>query len=162
MDREDVSPADKFLVSLIAIFGPIVVLLVAGLDHRFGWTHPLPPLVPWIALFLAALGILLGTWAMLENRYFSAVVRIQKDRKQTVVSTGPYRFVRHPSYIGGVVVFLCIPFILNSYWALIPAGVIIAGYLIRTAMEDRKLRAELEGYSDYARRVAWRWIPGIW
>jgi protein-S-isoprenylcysteine O-methyltransferase Ste14 len=162
MDREDVSPVDKFLVSLIAIFGPIVVLLVAGLDRRFGWTAPLPPLVPWIALILATAGILLGTWAMLENRYFSAVVRIQKDRKQTVVSTGPYRFVRHPSYIGGAVAFLCIPFILNSYWTLIPAGIIITGYLIRTAMEDRKLRAELEGYSDYARRVRFRWIPGIW
>ena len=162
MDREDVSPVDKALVGLIAIFGPMLVLLIAGLDRRFGWTSTLPEYLPWIALVLAVAGLALGTWAMLENRYFSAVVRIQKDRAQKVISTGPYRFVRHPSYIGGAIAFLCIPFILNSYWTLIPAGIIIAGYFIRTAMEDRKLRDELEGYSDYAQRVRFRWIPGIW
>jgi protein-S-isoprenylcysteine O-methyltransferase Ste14 len=162
LDRKDVSPVDKALVGLIAMYGPIVVLLVAGLDRRFGWTSPLPVYLPWIALLLAVAGLALGTWAMLENRYFSAVVRIQKDRGQKVVSTGPYQFVRHPSYIGGEIVFLCIPFILNSLWTLIPAGAIIAGYVIRTAIEDRTLQAELEGYSEYARRVRYRLLPGIW
>jgi protein-S-isoprenylcysteine O-methyltransferase Ste14 len=162
MDRKDVSPVDKALVALIAIFGPMVVLLVAGLDHRFGWTPPFPPLMPWIALILATGGILLGTWAMLENRFFSAVVRIQKDRGQTVVSTGPYRFIRHPSYVGGAIAFLFIPFALNTLWALIPAACIIIGYFIRTAIEDRTLRTELKGYSEYAKRVRFRWIPGIW
>jgi protein-S-isoprenylcysteine O-methyltransferase Ste14 len=162
LDRADVSPVDKALVALIAIFGPIVVLLTAGFDHRLSWTTPLPSFLPWIALILATAGLLLGTWAMLENRYFSAVVRIQKDRRQTVVSTGPYRFVRHPSYIGGAVTFLCIPFILTSLWALIPAGIIIAGYFVRTANEDRTLLKELDGYSEYARRVRFRWLPGIW
>jgi protein-S-isoprenylcysteine O-methyltransferase Ste14 len=162
MDREDVSPVDKTLVALIAIFGPMVVLLVAGLDRRFGWTPSLPPLVPWIALILTTAGVLLGTWAMLENRFFSAVVRIQKDRKQTVVSTGPYRFVRHPSYLGGAIAFLCIPFILTSYWTLIPAACIIVGYIIRTALEDRTLLDGLEGYPEYARRVRYRLLPGVW
>ena len=162
MDRSDVSPLDKVIVSLIAIFGPMAGLLVAGLDHRFGWTAPLPAAVPWIAFVLATGGVLLGTWAMLENRYFSAVVRIQKDRRQTVVSTGPYRFVRHPSYIGGAVAFLCTPFALNTLWALIPSACIILGYLVRTILEDRTLQAGLEGYAEYAKRVRYRWLRGIW
>jgi protein-S-isoprenylcysteine O-methyltransferase Ste14 len=162
MDREDVSPVDKALVSLVAIFGPMAGLLISGLDHRFGWTPPLPPAVPWIALILATGGVLLGTWAMVENRFYSAVVRIQKDRGQTVVSTGPYRFVRHPSYVGGALAFLFIPFALNTLWALIPSGCIILGFLIRTILEDRTLRAELPGYADYAKRVRYRWLPGIW
>ncbi len=162
MDRGDVSPADKAIVSLIAIFGPMVGLLVSGLDHRFGWTPPLPPAVPWVALILSTAGLLLGTWAMLENRFFSAVVRIQKDRGQTVVTTGPYSFVRHPSYAGGAISFLFIPFFLNTLWALIPSGFIILGYLLRTILEDRTLQTGLEGYADYAKRVRFRWIPGIW
>ncbi len=162
MDRKDVSPVDKALVTWIAILGPMVVLLIAGLDRRFGWTPPLPPLVPWIALILTTAGVLLGSWAMLENRYFSAVLRIQKDRNQTIVSTGPYRFVRHPAYIGGAFAFLFIPFILNSLWTLIPAGCIILGYLVRTAIEDRTLLAGLKGYAEYAQRVRFRWLPGIW
>jgi protein-S-isoprenylcysteine O-methyltransferase Ste14 len=162
MDRKDVSPTDKALVSLVAIFGPMAGLLVAGLDRRFGWTSPFPPLVPWIALIPATAGVLLGTWAMLENRFFSAVVRIQKDRGQTVVSTGPYRFVRHPSYAGGMIAFLFTPFVLNSLWALIPAGCVIAGYFVRTLLEDRTLQAELPGYIEYAKRVRYRWLPGIW
>jgi protein-S-isoprenylcysteine O-methyltransferase Ste14 len=162
MDREDVSPVDKALVSWIAIFGPMAGLLVAGLDRRFGWTPPLPPLLPWIALILTTAGVLLGTWAMLENRYFSAVVRIQKDRKQTVVSTGPYRFVRHPSYLGGVFAFIWGPLVLTSLWAFIPAGCIIAGYIIRTMLEDRTLLDGLAGYPEYARRVRYRLLPGVW
>ncbi|MGB7537014.1 MAG: isoprenylcysteine carboxylmethyltransferase family protein [Anaerolineales bacterium] len=162
MDRGDVSPVDKAIVSLIAIFGPMAGLLVAGLDYRLGWTPPLPPAVPWIALILAAGGLLLGTWAMLENRFFSAVVRIQTDRGQTVVTTGPYRFVRHPSYVGGAISFLFIPFFLNTLWALIPSGFIILGYLIRTMLEDRTLQAGLPGYAEYARRVRYRLVPGIW
>lgn len=162
MDRRDVPPADKALVSLIAIYGPMAGLLVAGLDHRFGWTPPLPPAVPWIALVLATGGVLLGTWAMVENRFYSAVVRIQKDRGQTVVSTGPYRFVRHPSYIGGAAAFLFTPFALNALWALIPSACIILGYFVRTMLEDRVLQAGLEGYAEYAQRVRYRWLPGIW
>jgi protein-S-isoprenylcysteine O-methyltransferase Ste14 len=162
LDRADVSPVDKALVGLIAIFGPLAALLVAGLDHRLGWTPALPPYLPWLALILAITGILLGTWAMLENRFFSAVLRIQTDRRQTVVSSGPYHFVRHPAYIGGAIAFLCIPFILTSLWTLIPAGCVILGYLVRTTIEDRTLQADLDGYADYARAVRYRWLPGIW
>jgi protein-S-isoprenylcysteine O-methyltransferase Ste14 len=109
LDRSDVPLMDKILVGVIAIFGPIVVLLVSGLDHRFGWTSSLPAYIPWLTLAFATAGLALGTWAMLENPFFSAVARIQKDRRQSVVSTGPYGFVRHPSYLGGIITFLCIP-----------------------------------------------------
>jgi protein-S-isoprenylcysteine O-methyltransferase Ste14 len=99
---------------------------------------------------------------MVENEYFSAVARIQKDRGQNVVSSGPYRVVRHPSYAGALLASLAQPFMLSTLWALIPAGATAAALVVRTYLEDRMLRRELAGYQGYAERTRYRLIPGVW
>jgi protein-S-isoprenylcysteine O-methyltransferase Ste14 len=101
-------------------------------------------------------------WAMVVNPFFSAVARIQQDRGQWVVSSGPYRFVRHPSYAGALVASLALPFMLDALWALIPALAMVAALAVRTALEDRMLRRELEGYQGYVETTAYRLIPGLW
>ncbi|MBM3136335.1 MAG: isoprenylcysteine carboxylmethyltransferase family protein [Chloroflexi bacterium] len=153
---------DKIIVQLVAIIGPLLTLIVCGLDVRFGWRPEVPLAGQIVAFVLMTLGSLLGTWAMLVNRFFSAVVRIQTDRGHTVVSDGPYRFVRHPAYAGGVVANLAGPLALGSVWALIPGGLIALLFVVRTALEDKTLREELPGYQDYAARVRHRLLPGIW
>jgi protein-S-isoprenylcysteine O-methyltransferase Ste14 len=108
------------------------------------------------------LGYVLGTWAMVTNAYFSAVVRIQKDRGHKVVTDGPYRFVRHPAYAGGVVSSIAMPLMLGSFWALVPSGIALIFLVIRTKNEDKMLMEELPGYSDYAQQTRYRLVPGIW
>jgi len=153
---------DKIIVWLVAIVGPLLTLIVCGLDVRFGWRPEIPLASQIVAFVLMTLGSLLGTWAMLVNRFFSAVVRIQADRGHTVVSDGPYRFVRHPAYAGGVVANLAGPLALGSVWALIPGGLIALLTIVRTALEDKTLREELPGYQEYTQRVRYRLLPGVW
>jgi len=101
-------------------------------------------------------------WAMRSNRFFSSVVRIQKDRGHTVVTAGPYGFIRHPGYTGIAAFTLATPLILNSRWAFVPAIATAAMSVLRTLLEDRTLHNELDGYADYARRVKYRLVPAIW
>jgi protein-S-isoprenylcysteine O-methyltransferase Ste14 len=160
--KEDVKPWDRVLMPLTALVGPFVSWIIAGLDERFGWTPDLPDGIRIAALLVIFLGSNIGTWAMLANRFFSSQVRIQRDRGQTVVSTGPYRFVRHPGYAGGVLSWLAAPIFFSSYWLVIPTAIVIALTVIRTALEDRMLLEELPGYRDYAQKVRFRLLPGIW
>jgi protein-S-isoprenylcysteine O-methyltransferase Ste14 len=153
---------DKIIVRLVAIVGPLLTLIVCGLDVRFGWRPEIPLAVQIVALILMTLGSLLGTWAMSVNRFFSGVVRIQTDRGHTVVTGGPYRFIRHPGYAGGVVANLTWPLALGSVWALIPGTLTALLTLVRTALEDKTLREELPGYQEYAQRVRYRLLPGVW
>jgi protein-S-isoprenylcysteine O-methyltransferase Ste14 len=132
------------------------------LDFRNQASPELSSLVQGIALVVVVLGFLWGTWAFVVNAYFSAVVRIQEDRGQTVVQDGPYRFMRHPGYTGGLVAYLAVPVMLGALWALIPAVFLILVLIIRTSMEDKTLQEELPGYSEYAKRTRYRIIPGIW
>ncbi len=152
-------------IRLLGAMGILMVLqyVLASLDVRLGWTPPLPPGVRLAGLTLAILGYDgLLVWAMVTNAFFVATMRIQKERQQTVVSSGPYRLVRHPGYLGTMLLHLGVPFMLNALWALIP-GVLIASVLIaRTAREDRALHAELPGYPEYAARVRFRLFPGVW
>jgi protein-S-isoprenylcysteine O-methyltransferase Ste14 len=99
---------------------------------------------------------------MVENRYFSAVARIQKDRGQEVVTTGPYRVVRHPSYAGAILASLALPLMLDALWSLIPALLLVVAVVVRTALEDQMLMADLEGYQRYALRTRCRLVPGLW
>ncbi|UCH09523.1 MAG: isoprenylcysteine carboxylmethyltransferase family protein [Fidelibacterota bacterium] len=161
-EAEDAKGWDRLIVAVAAIYGPLVVWIVAGLDWRFGWTSPMPLSWQIAAMVVILLGYGVGIWAMAVNRFFSAVVRIQTDRGHTTVTTGPYRFVRHPSYIGGLLAYLAIPVFLESIWALVPVSISVILTIVRTALEDRTLLAELEGYRDYAQRVRYRLIPGIW
>jgi protein-S-isoprenylcysteine O-methyltransferase Ste14 len=102
------------------------------------------------------------SWAVISNKFFSDVIRIQVDRGHTVVSHGPYQHVRHPGYIGMISYALATPFLLDSPWALIPGGVTVSLIIVRTVVEDRTLLAELDGYQDYAARVRYRLLPGVW
>jgi len=162
LDREDVRGWDRLILFFLLLVGPLAMMIVAGLDERFGWSPQIPLTPRLVALAIMVLGYTVGTWAMAVNRYYSAVVRIQKDRGQTVITDGPYRFVRHPSYATGNVASLMIPILLGSLWALIPCGLVVLGTIIRTALEDKTLLEELDGYKEYAARVRYRLLPGIW
>ena len=99
---------------------------------------------------------------MAANRFFSATVRIQKDRGHRVVSGGPYRWIRHPGYTGAILSNVATPAFLDSRWAFLPAVFTAVVLIVRTALEDRFLRRELEGYREYARKVRHRLLPGVW
>lgn len=148
---------------LSLVMGPFMfgVLVVAGLDARFGWSV-VPLGLVLAGAVLVMLGYGLSIWAMLRNPFFGRFVRIQHDRGQTVASGGPYRLIRHPSNLGMVIFHLAMALLLGSWWALIPAVVVAVCIVIRTVLEDRLLLAELEGYPDYAARVRYRLLPGIW
>jgi len=137
-------------------------LVVAGLDMRFGWTAGITFPIQVIALVVAVLGYAFGVWALAVNAFFSQIVRIQDERGHTVVTDGPYRFVRHPGYVGVILFDLAVPVMLGSLWALTFGGLVVVLIFIRTALEDRTLQAELEGYPDYARRVRYRLVPAVW
>lgn len=159
---QDTKGWDRVLVPLVGLWGPMVMMLIAGLDKRFGWSPQIPLVYQLAALGVAILGILLGTWAMVANRFFSAVVRIQHDRDHTVCTDGPYKYVRHPGYAGGIIYYLALPVILSSWWTFIPALAVVLLTSVRTALEDRTLQEELNGYDTYAQKVRYRLLPGIW
>jgi len=162
LDKEDTEPWDKILMPLVAIVGPTVMLVVAGLDERFGWSPEFPQALQVAALVITALGYFLGTWSTVVNKYFSAVVRVQKERGQIVVTSGPYQYVRHPGYAGGIVANFAVPILLGSLWALAPAVLVNCLMVVRTALEDNTLEHQLDGYRDYTGRVRYRLIPGVW
>lgn len=139
----------------------LAIFLIAALDERWTWsTVPL-----WVNLFgfgLLIIGGVLVGWAMLTNAYFSTGIRIQEDRGHKVVTEGPYRFVRHPGYLGMGIVALSQALLFGSLWALIPVGLAIGPMVVRTALEDRTLHEELEGYREYAQTVRYRLLPGVW
>ena len=140
----------------------IMVPIVAGLDAvRFGWSSPplLLQLLGWLGL-IASLSLV--WWTMAANTYLSEQVRIQEERGHQVVTTGPYRYVRHPMYVGVILAFLGLPLALGSLWALVPAGTCATLFVIRTALEDRTLLEKLPGYREYAERVRYRLLPGVW
>ena len=140
-----------------------MVLAIAGLDRgRLHWSDGVPVWLRATALLLFALGWVPVIWAMRVNRFFSSAVRIQPDRGQRVISGGPYRFIRHPGYTAALVVILANGIALGSWLAAAIAWVGVPILLWRTIKEDRMLSAELPGYADYAARVPWRLLPGIW
>jgi protein-S-isoprenylcysteine O-methyltransferase Ste14 len=159
--KEGVPAWDRTFARIYALLGPSI-LIVGGLNARFGWPPALPLWLQVLGGAIMALAYLLFARAMWANRFFSTAVRVQKDRGHTVVSSGPYRFVRHPAYAGSLALCLVTPLLLGSAWALIPGVLTDAAILVRTALEDATLQRELEGYSEYARRVRFRLIPGIW
>lgn len=161
-EKEDVKSWDRVLMPLTALYGPLVSWILAGLDVRFGWSPDLPDWIQVIALVVLVAGSLLGTWAMTANRFFSSHVRIQTDRGHTVVDSGPYRFVRHPGYTGGLISWLAAPVFFSSYWLTIPSILMILANILRTYLEDRTLLQELPGYQQYTLKVRYRLIPGIW
>ena len=139
------------------------VMVVAGLDvGRFHWTGRLCVSVYVLAYVGYVSSCAAMMWAMRVNRFFSSVVRIQTERGHRVIDTGPYAWVRHPGYVGALLYVPCTALTLGSLWALLPAVAILAALIVRTYLEDETLKSELPGYKDYATRVRWRLVPGLW
>lgn len=158
----DVKAWDKVLAPLMAVTLSFPVVIVAGLDHRLGWSSEFPAWLTIAGLFLIAAGYAFATWALAENRFFSTMMRIQTDRGHTVCDSGPYRIVRHPGYAGNLLALPGIVLALGSAWTLIPVTVALVVAVIRTAFEDRALQDELPGYREYTGRVRYRLCPGVY
>lgn len=140
-----------------------VTLVVACLDGgRFKWSPALPLAVYGIALAVYVLGNFFFIWARTVYRFFSSVVRIQKDPGQTQCQEGPYKYVRHPGYLGGLLFTLITPLLLGSLWAMIPTGITIILMVARTILEDKTLEIELDGYREYKLEVRYRLLPHVW
>jgi protein-S-isoprenylcysteine O-methyltransferase Ste14 len=152
---------DKDIMSIFRLT-TLVRYILAGLDQRYGWTGGFPLAVQIAALAVCVLSYALLAWAMASNPFFSQIVRIQSDHGHAVATHGPYSYVRHPAYVGMIVFELAISTLLASWWALIASGLSSILLILRTALEDRTLQAELTGYVDYARQVRYRLLPGIW
>ncbi len=155
----------KWDMVVLVLMGNLMIVeyVIASLDVRLGWSPQLPLALQIPGLLIAVFGHnFLFVWAMVSNAFFVATVRIQTDRQHEVASNGPYRYVRHPGYLGALLLHLGTPFMLNSLWALIPAGMTVLVLIVRTILEDKMLQAELPGYVEYANRVRYRLLPGVW
>ncbi len=159
--RTDIETWDKW-VSVIASLFMFIDLAIPGLDVRFGWTPAFPLIVQALGFLSIILGYALLVWAMLNNPFFESGVRIQVERDQTVATAGPYRFIRHPGYVGIILQLLGIPLALASWWGLIAGASAIVIFIVRTLLEDRTLQLKLPGYADFAKRVRYRLLPGVW
>jgi protein-S-isoprenylcysteine O-methyltransferase Ste14 len=158
---EDVERGDIPLALGMA-YGPFVAMLVAGLEVRLQGLPDVAPSVAIAGVALAVAGIAVTVSAMLANRYFGPVVRIQSDRGHEVATTGPYAVVRHPGYVGAVLFYVGLPAVLGSWWSVPITALLIGITVVRTAREDRYLCAHLAGYEAYADRIRWRLAPRIW
>lgn len=152
---------DKVLTFISMLFY-IPYLIIPGFDAvRYQWSD-VPVGVKILCFILVTVSFIWITWIMGENTFLSRFVEIQKERGHKVITTGPYRFVRHPMYIGATILLLCLPVALGSLYALIPAAFCIIFMIIRTVLEDKTLHNELEGYVEYAQKTKYRLLPGIW
>jgi protein-S-isoprenylcysteine O-methyltransferase Ste14 len=164
--RERMRPGGQRPPRVLRIFTILLFVhwIVAGLDRgRFHWSDTVPVWLQAAGLIVTAASYALALWAMRVNRFFSSVARIQSDRGQHVITSGPYAVIRHPGYLAGFAIIVTSGLALGSWLAeavlVIPC---IPGLMLRAITEDRMLQAELPGYRDYANRVRWRVLPGIW
>lgn len=152
---------DTIIMSVHGVLN-LAIYVVAGLDHRYDWSAGIPVAAQVTALVVCSLGYALVVWATASNAFFSQLVRIQTERGHTVVTAGPYRHIRHPAYAGALPTLVSIPILLASWPALFIGLVDALLMILRTALEDRTLKAELPGYLEYAHRVRQRLVPGLW
>jgi protein-S-isoprenylcysteine O-methyltransferase Ste14 len=157
----DAKTYDRVFVVLWLVLA-LVTPVVAGLDVGRSGDARVPLAGMYVGLVVMLLAYLLGAWAMAVNEHFELLVRIQMDRGHRVVTSGPYRIVRHPGYLAAIVGALASPLILGSLWAFAPVVASALLFSVRTALEDRTLREELAGYEEYAARTRHRLLPGIW
>lgn len=136
--------------------------IIAGLDVRFQWTASMPLAVHISGSIVVVIGHALFLWAMAANAFFSQGARIQSERNQEVVDSGPYRFVRHPGYAGVILYSITTPILLGSMWALITGILSAILFGVRTRLEDKMLMTELPGYREFAQRTSFRLLPGVW
>jgi protein-S-isoprenylcysteine O-methyltransferase Ste14 len=161
LEHENAESWDRLLSPLVGLGGGLIPVVV-GLDALFGWSPEFSMMVKILSLFGILAGYAISSYALIENAFFSGMVRIQKDRGHRVVSSGPYRWVRHPGYAGALITYYATPLFLDSLWAFIPTIILTVILIIRTHLEDATLQERLEGYRDYAKRVRHRILPGIW
>jgi protein-S-isoprenylcysteine O-methyltransferase Ste14 len=164
--RERMRPGGQKPPVALQLFAFVLVAhwLIAGLDRgRFHWSDTVPEWLQIVGLIGVAAGYWLCFWAMRVNRFFSSIIRIQSDRGQRVIDTGPYSVIRHPGYLAGILVMVASGLALGSWLAWVFLVVLSLPFLMyRAIAEDRVLQAELPGYRDYAARVRWRLLPGVW
>ncbi len=159
---KDAKEWDRNILKLSALT-TIIVYVVAGLDSgRYQWSPQFAWAICLLGIVLMFIGQLIFLIAKRTNVFFSSVVRIQNDRGQTVCETGPYRFVRHPGYLGMIISWLGFPLLIGSIWSTMPVVVAIILLLIRTRLEDRTLIEELAGYSQYVQKTRYKLVPRIW
>lgn len=153
---------DKLFLYLF-VAGSVLIMITGALDNgRYQWSY-MPPSCWFFGVVLYAVGQSLITWSMLVNPFFEKSVRIQKDRGHKVIDKGPYRYVRHPGYTGTIIgLMVGSPFLLGSWWAFIPALITGAGFVVRTQLEDKLLKEELDGYAEYSMRVRYKLVPFVW
>ena len=162
MAHEDAKTWHKLLGRLVGLGGALIPL-AAGLDVKYGWSDTdYSVSIELVALVLILSGHAIGSWALMENRFFSGVVRIQTERGHHVVSSGPYGIVRHPGYAGALLTYFATPLLLDSLWTFLPVLLMTLVLIIRTVLEDRALQEELPGYKEYTQKTRYRLIPGIW
>jgi len=160
--KPDTKLWDQFLMRAHNIVLIFILPIVVGLDVvRFQWSY-LNYYYLVLGYLLYIISSILINWAMIVNPHFEATIRIQKDREHKVITSGPYKLIRHPGYLGGIVWAMGVPMILGSIYGFIPSIVAIIIFIIRTSLEDKTLLNELEGYAEYSKKVKCRFIPGIW
>ncbi|MDE5440649.1 isoprenylcysteine carboxylmethyltransferase family protein [Bradyrhizobium sp. CSA207] len=158
--QKDQPPADKAFMAVF-VLAMVAWLAAMGIDRRY--------LASNVPLALQALGFLLfmastffTMWVFRENSFAAPVVKLQAERAQRVISTGPYAHVRHPMYSGMILFFAGLSLLLGSWWGLAMTPVFLALFAVRIRIEERTLREGLPGYNDYAARVPYRLLPGVW
>ncbi|MFC2158866.1 methyltransferase family protein [Acidobacteriota bacterium] len=153
---------DRIFFSLNSIVF-MINIMIASLDGgRHHWSGPIPPVLYLAAAVFFLFSLVLFYWSMSANRFFSSMVRIQEERGHQLIQDGPYRYVRHPGYLGGIFFGPATAILLGSFWALIPGMISSIMLLIRSHYEDKMLREKLPGYVDYSKRVRYRILPGLW
>ena len=159
--KENVKKWDKILTTINS-FPYIGIYILSGLDYRFNWSINFNISIHITGLLFFILGAMIFTWSMISNKFFSTMVRIQTEREHQVATTGPYKIIRHPGYVGFILMSLATPISLGSLYGLIMSGFVIVILIIRTALEDRTLKNELTGYLEYSKKVKYRLVPFIW
>jgi len=159
--RKGAKAWDTAIMSVVGV-AQLGRYVLAGLDQRYGWTGGMALGAQIAALVLSALGYGLVVWATASNAYFSQIVRIQEERGHKVATGGPYHYVRHPAYAGAILYELSVPILLGSWWAAVPSLLSAILLVTRTALEDRTLQGELDGYPEYSQQVPSRLLPGVW
>lgn len=163
-ERGRVNPDTKgFDKVFVMIYGSMyfIVVAVAGLDVRYHWSL-MPLSLAGVGVVLFATAGCLSMWASVVNPFFETTVRIQKERGHCVITSGPYQYVRHPGYLGGIFMEMSIPLLLGSWVTFVPALFVVVLFIVRTVLEDRTLREELPGYREYAAHTRYRLLPGVW
>lgn len=161
MGHENIQPWDRVLASLVGASSALI-FLISGLQARLAETVNYSTAAEMMAILLIAAGFGFGSYALYVNRFFSGVVRLQTERNHSVVDSGPYRWIRHPGYLGGIITYAAMPVLLEATWAFIPAALFVIILTIRTRLEDRFLQQNLAGYREYAARVRYRLLPLVW